>query len=469
LEDLTNAYAARKLQNLDLVFNSLEKGYISGMLASEACLEFIPNQKIINYLFFDKINRELAIGGAKHQKYLDFLFANTSKGVVDQFKEKYETLKASASSSNTANEDRKDAFNFELHDAQGKLYKLEDFKGKLLFIDFWASWCAPCKMQIPYIKEVEKIYEGKDIVFASVSLDKSEEAWLKSDKEENLHGYVLHAKNDFRNPFPMAYGISSIPRFMLIDADGKMISDNAPRPQSKKELMALIDADLYKKELKSIISKHFDALGVDNLKGDKGLVTKSKQSMMGLEIELLKQYSYPNKLRFDYSPVENPQFRMMIGEDFFKPKFFVTNNNSVYGNLKNIKSTAESWHQLLSGFEIFLTQQVVKEEFELADENTSNNENSYVVQFKDETSTTKYFIDKDTYLIKKIISTVLGSPRTGGGTYEAITKYEDYKNSDGVMVPFSINLNNYMTVKVSEAHLKPIDEVVFSNIEKSKI
>ncbi|HMR16520.1 MAG TPA: hypothetical protein PKD13_08560 [Mariniflexile sp.] len=63
----------------------------------------------------------------------------------------------------------------------------------------------------------------------------------------------------------------------------------------------------------------------------------------------------------------------------------------------------------------------------LADENTSNNENSYVVQFKDETSTTKYFIDKDTYLIKKIISTVLGSPRTGGGTYEAITKYEDYK------------------------------------------
>jgi hypothetical protein len=88
-------------------------------------------------------------------------------------------------------------------------------------------------------------YEGKDIVFAKVSLDTSADAWLKGVESEKLEGVVLHARKAFRDPFVSSYGISSIPRFMLIDAEGRIISDNMPKPQDKKAVMEIIDPELY--------------------------------------------------------------------------------------------------------------------------------------------------------------------------------------------------------------------------------
>jgi len=464
LVDLTNAYAARKLENYDLVIDYLKNGYITQTIASEAIVKYVPNKSVVNYLFYDKVSRELATNNVKHQKYLDFLFANSSKAVHDAFGKRYEDMKANLKGKE--NNARADAKDFEFHDAGGKLYHLADFRGKLLFIDFWASWCAPCKVQMPYVRDLEKHYAGKDIVFAKVSLDASEPAWLKGIKDENLEGIVLHAKDNFKNPFPVAYGINSIPRFMLIDSEGKIISDNLPKPQNTKELMAIIDADLYKSELNRILNKHLQALGVDKLMNGNGYFIKSMQSLMGIEIDIETRYLFPENFRYDYTPRENKTLFMALGEDFFKSRYLVHRKDTVFGTVKDLVKSAASWAGKLQGLDLFINTKVKMLPVDFAEENSNNTENQYVLKVTFPDKTEKYYIDKSDFLIKKMVQIASLDPRKGGGILEAQYKYEDYKNVNGVMIPHFLTLNNLISVKVSEAEVKPMDVKVFNESGK---
>ena len=460
LVDITNAYASRKLENYDLVMEYQKNGYISLNIAAEACVKYIPNKGVINYLFFDKITREMALNNIKHQKYLDFLLANSGKTVTDNFAKRYETMKANAVSVKIS--DRVDAKDFEFHDMSGKKYHLTDFKGKLLLLDFWASWCAPCKVQIPFMKDLEKIYAGKSIVIASVSLDVGKEAWIKGVKDEDLHNLVLHAEKNFKDPFVVAYGINSIPRFMLIDAEGKIISDNMPRPQSKKEVMALIDADLYKADLVQILNKHFEAIGADKLLNGIGLLIKSMQSLMGIEINLETAYSYPKNFRYVYQPKENAAILAALGEDFFKKRFMVVRKDTVFGSVKDLVKAAKTWPGKLPGFDIFIASKVENLPVDFAEENSTNTDNQVVLKVKFSNRTEKYYLDKSDFLIKKMVQIGTLEPRMGGGIMEAETKYGDYKKVNGVLIPYSIVYNNMINFKVLEAEVKPMDKKIFS-------
>lgn len=135
---------------------------------------------------------------------------------------------------------------FEFENFNGGTTSLESLKGKLVYIDVWATWCGPCKAEIPYLKKVEKAYHGKDVAFVSISVDKKKdyETWKKMVKEEGLAGYQLFADNDWNSDFVQAYGIRGIPRFILLDKEGKIINPNAPRPSSGKVLTDLLDANL---------------------------------------------------------------------------------------------------------------------------------------------------------------------------------------------------------------------------------
>jgi thiol-disulfide isomerase/thioredoxin len=117
----------------------------------------------------------------------------------------------------------------------GSKTSLKDLRGKYVYIDVWATWCAPCKAEIPYLKELEKDYHNKNIQFVSISVDKenAHDAWLKMVKEKELRGIQLFAKNNFESKFIQEYGINSIPRFILIDPKGKIVDANAARPSSK--------------------------------------------------------------------------------------------------------------------------------------------------------------------------------------------------------------------------------------------
>ncbi|WBX73440.1 TlpA disulfide reductase family protein [Tenacibaculum pacificus] len=113
---------------------------------------------------------------------------------------------------------------------------LDDLKGKYVYLDIWATWCNPCKKEIPSLQKIEKQYHNKNIKFVSISVDnkKDHEAWKKMIVDKQLTGIQLFADNSWRSKFITGYVISSIPRFILIDPQGNIISSNAPKPSSPK-------------------------------------------------------------------------------------------------------------------------------------------------------------------------------------------------------------------------------------------
>lgn len=122
--------------------------------------------------------------------------------------------------------------NFKYKDVNDKEVQLSDFKGKYVYIDCWATWCGPCKGEIPHLEKLEKEYEGKNIVFVSISQDKSVERWKKFVKEKNMHGVQLNSGGD--RVFYEFFGITGIPHFILIGKNGEVLRMRAPNPSDDR-------------------------------------------------------------------------------------------------------------------------------------------------------------------------------------------------------------------------------------------
>lgn len=140
----------------------------------------------------------------------------------------------------------KSAIDFTYPDRNGKQVSLSDFKGKVVVVDVWATWCGPCKAEIPHLKKLEKEFEGRDdIVFLGVSVDKAKdkEKWLKMIDDEQMAGIHLFA--DGFSEITKSYQITGIPRFMVFDKQGNIVSTNAPRP-SNPQLKTLLLNELKK-------------------------------------------------------------------------------------------------------------------------------------------------------------------------------------------------------------------------------
>lgn len=133
------------------------------------------------------------------------------------------------------------AIDFTYPDKEGIEHSLLSFKGTLVYVDVWATWCGPCKAEIPALKELEKDYQNKNITFLSVSVDTDKEAWLNMLAEQELGGVQLWA--DGWSEITKDYAIFGIPRFMLFDTEGNIISVDAPRPSSD-EIRSLLDSNL---------------------------------------------------------------------------------------------------------------------------------------------------------------------------------------------------------------------------------
>lgn len=126
------------------------------------------------------------------------------------------------------------AIDFRFADINGKQVALSDFKGKVVYIDIWATWCGPCKGEIPYMTKLEEEYkDNPNIVFMSVSIDKQkdEQKWRDMVKEKQMKGVQLFA-GDKADDIAKPYKVRGIPRFILVGKDGKLIAGDAPRPSS---------------------------------------------------------------------------------------------------------------------------------------------------------------------------------------------------------------------------------------------
>jgi thiol-disulfide isomerase/thioredoxin len=178
-------------------------------------------------------------------KKLDPVFVALQKKSIDEnygsivryYKMNYEANLAMSKLNNTPSP----SFNYDNY-AGGKS-KLEDFRGKYVYIDVWATWCGPCRAEIPFLKKAEEKYHDQNISFVSISIDqlKDVEKWKTLIKEKELGGVQLFADNDWNSQFVKDFGITGIPRFILIDPMGKIVNADAARPSSS-ELQAQLDA-----------------------------------------------------------------------------------------------------------------------------------------------------------------------------------------------------------------------------------
>jgi thiol-disulfide isomerase/thioredoxin len=119
---------------------------------------------------------------------------------------------------------------FAYTDINGKKVTLEDFRGKYVYIDVWATWCGPCCGEIPHLKELEHHFAKKNIAFVSISCDRDKSAWEKMVKKEKLGGIQLHNGGD--RTFMNDYMVKGIPRFILLDREGKIINSRMTRPSN---------------------------------------------------------------------------------------------------------------------------------------------------------------------------------------------------------------------------------------------
>lgn len=124
---------------------------------------------------------------------------------------------------------------FSYKNITGEIIKLDNFKGKYVFIDIWATWCAPCREEIPYLEQLIEDYKEKNIVFLSISIDKAKDyiKWESMVIKDNMKGIQLIADNEWKSKFIVDYAIHSIPRFILIDPEGIIIDASAEKPSNQ--------------------------------------------------------------------------------------------------------------------------------------------------------------------------------------------------------------------------------------------
>lgn len=109
---------------------------------------------------------------------------------------------------------------FELRNVEGGILTLDDIEGKVILIDFWATWCAPCRSSVPHLKKLHKDYEGKDFMVLGINLDKkkSDEEIARYAENEGIEYKIVKGTDEFFNKF----GVRGIPAFFLIDKDSKI-------------------------------------------------------------------------------------------------------------------------------------------------------------------------------------------------------------------------------------------------------
>jgi len=118
------------------------------------------------------------------------------------------------------------AMSFEAPTPEGEMLSLEDAMGKLTLIDFWASWCRPCRMENPNVVSVYNDYKDKGFNIISVSLDKTKKSWEKAIADDNMNWYHVSNLKYWQEPVAVEWGVRSIPATYLIDENGIIVAKN---------------------------------------------------------------------------------------------------------------------------------------------------------------------------------------------------------------------------------------------------
>lgn len=135
----------------------------------------------------------------------------------------------------------KQFIDFEMVDQNGKLQKLSDLKGKTIFLDFWASWCTPCRKENPNLVKTYNKFKSKGFEIFAVSLDKNKETWLKTIENDNLNWYHVNDLKGNGNKASLIYGVEGVPESFLIDQNGIIIARDLRGKELNEKLEELLE------------------------------------------------------------------------------------------------------------------------------------------------------------------------------------------------------------------------------------
>lgn len=130
---------------------------------------------------------------------------------------------------------------FKLRDIKGNTVDIKDLRGKVVYIDFWGSWCKACLAQMPNSAIVQRKFTNKDVIFLFIDFYDTNEKWLTAIKQRKLSGFHVKAEKKDEEYFDNLFGINQgFPRYALIDKNGVLITTSAPHPNDEK-LTAFIE------------------------------------------------------------------------------------------------------------------------------------------------------------------------------------------------------------------------------------
>ena len=135
---------------------------------------------------------------------------------------------------------------FTLEDIEGNQVSLADLKGKVVYLDFWATWCGPCLKEIEPAKSLKHIFRNEEVVFLYITLDTNKDKWKSFVAEKNMTGLHLFANGAFNTKVAKAYNVTGVPSYFLIDKNGVIISSSPKRPSQpgvEEEISAALMKD----------------------------------------------------------------------------------------------------------------------------------------------------------------------------------------------------------------------------------
>ena len=205
---------------------------------STSVYDYMDNHKDITGKLSEELREHMLIKILKNsplelrQKYFEkFSKSVSDTTIVNRIRQNYENL---------LNPDIAQTDNLLLLTTDGRRSTLAEVlkenKGKKVYVDFWASWCAPCLKEMPISKELRELKELEQIVFIYLSIDEQEaewkKTWIKAGLDNYTHNFLILNSRDAS--FLNEYKVSSIPRYMLFDKNGELIDSDAPHPSDSK-------------------------------------------------------------------------------------------------------------------------------------------------------------------------------------------------------------------------------------------